>query len=622
MAATRCSTRTALSELATRSGGDRKRRLLLPLEFDHPLLAARGVMVRHRFILFALGAGLVACTDELATTPDRAREVGQPTFNGTPTIPSGKIIGVSTAAPEYIGIGNRITELGVEYVRMEIKWWEWRNTRSFDPGYFTSQLNRVDPASTKKILVSVGYRFHSDPGTGHPTGVAAYAHCGLSSGEENACVPTAPSPEWNTFLADWTTFVDQVVSTYKHRITYWAPWNEANEPSFFNGQPWQYDSLAAVLCNRVHQEPGLTCVGPETALFPPPEENTKQTLAWTVARLAATNFDIVSVHSYGTASLVASEAARVRAAIGTKPLWITETGPVAPQTANQAYDVELQERGVAATYDWFKGGQSDATGLFYYHMHSPENGLMKDGMPRPAFYALKRKIAGTYMTLPRWGLCSGDAWLATCSNFYALADPASQGLVRARVIDFTGAPVANIQIRGYHSTGVLGDKWTDYQGIVTFQTTTTREYGVYMVQQTFPAGISALTGDSLYYHALVPTPDSPRTRTFDVNNGTCSIRARAVNEYEEPIADIRFVFYHSSHAVGYVLSDSDGYAVYPGPFDPPLDCGRAHGVLPDWYPGYSQKTPTHHHDLFLARRWFSDARPRAINDTTLKFTFR
>ena len=95
------------------------------------------------------------------------------------------------------------------------------------------------------------------------SGTPAWAS--TSTCQPPACLPSPGAAGMPRDLALWDTWVTQVVTRYKGRITHFQPWNEANLPTFSEATPAQMADITARTYRIVKAiDPTATVVAPST----------------------------------------------------------------------------------------------------------------------------------------------------------------------------------------------------------------------------------------------------------------------------------------------------------------------------------------------------------------------
>jgi hypothetical protein len=475
------------------------------------------------------------------------------------TQPSGRFVGMNlSGGASAPGAGTALTELGTPIARMAVNWFELRN------GYHADTVNirkLRDEAPNVEILASLAYRY--DSAVNSVATNDAYSHCNNTSAGQRACVPMVGTAwtAWDSLLADWKALVNSEVRYHlapgTQRITYWSPWNEANEPAFFNGQPWQYDSLARSMCDIIHgvndsldlvssSTPRLTCVGPELAALPGSGNHIADaTRSWLRSRLSADAFDIVAVHIYGGPAVFTTMVADVvsdkqSAGVWSAPLWITEAGHITPTVAPGAHDPELQDKGVYTTLNTWYSSLSSVKGLFWFDLLSKESGLMRLGrsQKRPAYFAFTKWQSNHSASTPGANRCNTETSDTTCDLTEYPPDE-YQGYITAHIVDMYSSPVQGLQVNGYNGAGSYGIKTTDANGDATFRVNSVNGIsnglmlnGLQLDQAGYkmPLVTSSTRMAQWWDNSVIASPSAPhRYRTFVVirPNQVCELKASA-----------------------------------------------------------------------------------------------
>jgi hypothetical protein len=341
--------------------------------------------------------GVVAVTAMAATTPKATVVVER----GARAFPPGKPLGiVANQAGSYPGVYEALDTLGLQFVRFDLTWGEWRR----DPYHLSAEL-QLPPGV--QALVNLSY--YVEPGDTAPS-YGGYDLCPHQPMGSIACIPRPDSRDWLTFLNGWSNFVSTVLAQYHDSVHYWGVWNEPNEKAFFVGTEQQYDAMAAAACNIVRSY-GDHCVGPDLALHADTSRMT--TILWLNRRLQNVPFDIASIHIYDSLPALTAAVDTVRSVIGNViPLWVTESGPHNPDSGFMAKNPEEQERDVVKKARAMLNSQTNAQAIFLYDLMSHENGISDlFTYDRPAYYALKELLTGKPVAYrdPPQGYCTNSS---------------------------------------------------------------------------------------------------------------------------------------------------------------------------------------------------------------------
>lgn len=504
-------------------------------------------------------------------------------------IPSA-VLGVDTHIAEDGNgdIGRDLDDLNsgtgkINFIRVDIPWYDWEWRHSQGDTYYNWSFSQIAPHGVQ-VLATLSYRYARswENGTHIPTGDAEFDHC--ANRDARMCVPDGtadPSDHdaWDTFFADWQTFVNSVVTENAAYVKYWESWNEpepdgfgsgGGHPGWFNGRDWQVDSLGAAMCRIVHAN-GLVCVGPAAGLHDGDPSGTQvgTDVTWVENRANAANDDIISVHLYRPSSEIATIAARFTGR-GSKKLWVDETGHISPNIAQPAHDPELQERGV---YDkvtsYFNGQIPGVDGIFLFDLQSVAGGMDENfAYKRGAYYALKKIISGTY-TPPADGFCSTATGSNLCDfvtdTFSLDSTPVTYtGLLTVRAVDQTRAAVAGLSVTvSYSDTAIIGTKRTSAStGAATFRVDRHQPYYTVTIAG-MPDATFAVAPLGASSYSSITFPDGSGAlqthyRTFMLAHGTCTMRAELTDSNGNPVVGAVVEAYQGSQALGQYTTSSGG----------------------------------------------------------------
>jgi len=296
---------------------------------------------------------------------------------------------------------QRLRELGVGSVRIGLEW------AAVEP-----QPDRFDLADPRI------------PGwidQAHAAGLHVYASLGAPPSWAAPCGACMPNN-----LFDWYDYVYHVITQYKHLgndITF-GIWNEPNLNQFLTppspdlyGDLFHYANLA-----RMDANPAARLAGPETEQGAEPSGFLTAALSRMQPDLRPQ--DVITVHWYpGTLSPpLADYMQRILGHVGSREVWLTETGEKNPDDGLQAS--RLQD--IILTFD--RRPSAQWAKIFVYRLYGDQLdpdyvfGLLRqDFSPRPAFDAYRAVMYRIFSVAMR-----------AANGRYLQPDPGAGGMIRAQ----------------------------------------------------------------------------------------------------------------------------------------------------------------------------------------------
>lgn len=193
----------------------------------------------------------------------------------------------------------------------------------------------------------------------------------------------------------------------------------------------------------------------------------------------------------------------------------------------------------------------------------------------PPEYALLSEL----LPVPAGNVIDGlqlSAGLDTTVHFvFARRGP---GALEALVVDSANAPIRGIEVTLYRSSGILGKRVTNLDGLARFDSVAFGQYGVFVVP---PDSIGAPSSAPMFRDGLAVDADVvPRAR-FVIDRCLGSIRATVLDGAGAPAAGVNVRLYRSSGVARSGVTGTDGSWTFAD-----VACGNW-GVQLSGTPGYS-----------------------------------
>lgn len=312
---------------------------------------------------------------------------------------------LSFGALESDNVMTALRNTGVAWIRINMYWaWTEREKGQFDWKDSDEAIARLQAAHINALITISGP-------------VPCWA---LSSSGSGPCT----KPQWTPPPGgEWSAYVAEVVKRYSRWVHYWEIWNEP-DLIYDTGiaDPKQRlvryrDDILIPAAATVHRvDPNAKVVAPAFAAVPSgqtgPGPELEQALITTLSGSAASDVDIISLHSYFPESAenkaASARSALHRAGLGNKPIWITEDG-IGTDTPSQLKDPKFNAGNQASFLSQEISGALESRAvqkIFWFALtdsmgHSNDYGLVGNRdystfswTPRPAYTQLQKLAAG------------------------------------------------------------------------------------------------------------------------------------------------------------------------------------------------------------------------------------
>ncbi|MGG1555587.1 hypothetical protein [Paenibacillus ferrarius] len=244
---------------------------------------------------------------------------------------------------------NQIADSQIQWIRISPEWGRIETAKGvYDTAYLNQLDNMVNQLTAKGI---------------HIVWILCYTAPWASS------MPGAPSPDIARYKpanwADWESYVHFLTTRYQGEINYWEVWNEQDSLGFWKSSIDDYNTLLQKAYTGVKATDSSN-----TVLLGGLALSSYGLGTWfdsLMSKGAGNYFDIINYHAYGASPLLVSKyngmmdiVNKYSATLGSKPIWITETGYSSMGTneyqkadySDQVYAMNKRWPNVAKTF-WY-----------------------------------------------------------------------------------------------------------------------------------------------------------------------------------------------------------------------------------------------------------------------------
>lgn len=183
----------------------------------------------------------------------------------------------------------------------------------------------------------------------------------------------------------WETFITNLATRYKGKITSYEIWNEPNVAYFWQGTPQQLASLVQTAARIIKNiDPTATIVAPSPVLTSIADIKTTEPYWKALKTLNWVNIDTLGVHIYPDAPYTPQHFTRIANTVNTtlhslgwdKEKWITETSYLTPKQIphKKAYDLVKETNQQASRH---------YTRIYWYAWTTPDNGFQPTLLLQP-----------------------------------------------------------------------------------------------------------------------------------------------------------------------------------------------------------------------------------------------